>query len=341
MLMLSVAALVSLATAKACGLKKFENFVTFGDSLTDDTRGPYFLKHEELPPPGVVLPVETASSGGAAWGRVVANTTGANYVNYAVQGATCDAAIVQQRFDLMNISFPSILDYELPAFKADLEFKNVFPNRQPDNTVYTLWIGANDLGEGGFFNDAQAPGATLTNVTDCFWGVFDHIYATGGRYFVVNTQAPIYDFPLYRAIEDGGPGNNSLWLGKSNYNTTALSEKMRQYVTSINTITKQGAAFHLKVQKRWPGATFVVFDAHQVLLDILANLEEYLDAPADVLGVYNKCKVEMEDCTPSEKPMSSFAFYDELHISERVSEVVAEKFVEAINGKSKYATYWS
>ncbi|KAJ4176885.1 hypothetical protein NW767_015299 [Fusarium falciforme] len=114
---------------------------------------------------------------------------------------------------------------------------------------------------------------------------------------------------------------------------------MRQYITSINTITKQGAPFNLKVKKRWPGATFVVFDAHHVLLDIFASPEEHLDTQANVTGVYNKCEVLMEDCTPSDKPMSSFAFYDELHISERVPEVAAEKFVEAINGKSKYATY--
>ncbi|WAO90161.1 Gdsl lipase acylhydrolase family protein [Fusarium falciforme] len=200
----------SLATVKSCGLRKFENLLTFGDSLTDDTCGPYFLKHNQLPPPGVVLPVETSASGGHAWGRIAANTVGANYVNYAVQGATCDAEIVQRRFDLMDMLSPSIMHYEPPAFKADLKFTNVFPNRQPDNTAYTLWVGPNDLGAGGFFNDAWAPGATLTNVTERFWEALDQIYETGGRYVVVNTQAPVYIFPLYRAIEDGGPDDNAL-----------------------------------------------------------------------------------------------------------------------------------
>ncbi|KAM5341621.1 hypothetical protein ACJ41O_014652 [Fusarium nematophilum] len=343
MFFFSVCLFLSLAAAKSCGLRKLENLVTFGDSLTDDGRANYFFDNGDLPPPGMDVPiVPVAASGGASWGRIATNATGAHYNNYAVQGATCDADLVERYFEGAGAPFPSVLDYEISTFRADLDFENLYPNRQPDNTAYVVWIGPNDLGQGGYLTDSQAPGATLSNVTDCFWEVFDNIYATGGRYFVILTVMPADQFPLYKSSENGGAGDNWFWPNKSAQNSTAFEHKIWQSTTSVNTMMKQGAPFHLKIKKRWPRATFVVYDTHSLLLDILAKPKESFDAPANVKDVYKTCAVDDgQDCEIASEPLSSFMFYDELHPSERTSDIIAKHFIDVINGNSEYATYWT
>lgn len=86
-------------------------------------------------------------------GRVVAESTGARYYDYAVGGAMCSDAITSHDLDSIHGPFPSIYDYEIPTFKADLAYPNLFPNRRADNTIYALWIGTNDLGIDGFLGD--------------------------------------------------------------------------------------------------------------------------------------------------------------------------------------------
>jgi hypothetical protein len=127
--------------------------------------------------------------------------------------------------------------------------------------------------------------------------MFDGIYRTGGRRFVLFTQAPLEISPLYAAIQNGGIGNGNYWTNKTAYNTTEYEQKMLEYTTSVNTIFKLGAPFQLLVQKRWPGASFIIFDTHQIILDIHNAPEKYLDAPFNVTGYYD---------SGSTDPISSF-----------------------------------
>lgn len=287
----------------------------------------YIIGHNgQNPPPGVYQDVSnTTASGGRTWGQFVEADAGVNLVDYAISGATCSNDIISRYFDSLGFTFPAVLGDEIPSFTADVAFKSLFPNRTADNTVYALWIGTNDLGIGAFLDDYQTPGATISDFVGCLWDVFDAIYKTGGRRFVLFNQAPLEQTPLYATPEDGGAGDNQYWVDKTKANNvTESSQKIREYSTSVNTMIEYGVPFHLVVKSRWPGATFTIFNVHQLLQDIIKSPGDYLDAPADATGFYHHCKpTDNSDCTDSENSASSFLWFDELHPSEKAGKFAA------------------
>lgn len=276
---------VNAAAANCGGLRKMENLITFGDSYTDEDRFAYFLNHNyQPPPPGTLLPPSNeTNSGGKAWGRFVAESTGATYYNYAVAGAMCSDKVAKHHFG--DKYFPSVKEYQVPAYKADLAFAKLYPNRKASNTAYAVWIGTNDLGVDGFLNDKQEPGKSISDFVECVFQTFDAAYESGGRYFVLLNEAPLHVAPLYAA-------------------PTETSNKMFEYTTSTNTMFDYGAPFNLLVKKRWPGATFVIYNVHQLMLDIHDNPSQYLTPPAIVKDPYRVC--DNNGCKDSTNPRSSY-----------------------------------
>ncbi|KHO01049.1 acetyl esterase [Metarhizium album ARSEF 1941] len=319
--------------------ERMKNLVTFGDSYTDEGRLNYFTQHHEAPPIGKMLPPNNNTwSGGYAWGRLVANTTGANYYDYAVAGAQCTNNVDSRNLAAINGPFPSVLEYEIPTFEKDIHYPGLYPDREAHNTVYALWIGTNDLGIDGILGDKQKPGTTISTYVDCIWSVFDHIYKAGGRQFVLLNQAPLERSPMYATPGSGGLGNHQYWRDKTKYNVTEYENKIREYTTSVNAMYHYGAPFNLVVKKRWPGASISIFDVHSLMMDVINDPGEYLDAPADVVSPYRTC---LDGCVDSKNPRSSFMWYDELHPAERMEEIFAKNFIEVVHGRSKYATYYT
>jgi phospholipase/lecithinase/hemolysin len=315
------------AAAKTCPSKKlFDTLVTFGDSYTDNGRLGYYINNNgQGPPPGVYQTTSNVTaSGGLAWGQYAAQYTGAKYLDYAVSGATCSNEIISRDFPLIHRPFPSVMDDEIPSFKADVAFKALYPDRTAANTLYALWIGTNDLGYGGFLSDSQAPGTTITDYVNCIWQVFDNIYQTGGRRFVLLNLAPLELSPLYALPADGGIGDSQFWSNKTQYNMTEYSQKMKEYTTNVNTIFDYGVPFQMVVKSRWPGASFSIFNVHKLLTDIYNNPSRYLDAPAISKGFYHHCDpVNTSNCTDltAQGPLSGFMWYDELHPSTKTGKL--------------------
>ncbi|RYP06543.1 hypothetical protein DL764_003088 [Monosporascus ibericus] len=322
------------------GLKNVKNLVVFGDSYTDEGRLSWFIENDgKQPPPGTSIPTSNSTaSGGYNWPYFASLELGATTFNYAA----------------INAPFPSVAEYEIPAFLADAAYVNIttgtntlygadfMENSRAKNTVYALWIGTNDLGNGAFLSDSQKRGATFAeDFVDCVWRVFDSIYGAGGRHFVLFNTVPLERSPLFAAPQNGGAMMTRYWDTKMNYNTTAFEQKMRQYTTAVNRIFEYGVPFQLLVKDRWPGATFAVFDVHTLVEDIIAQPKQYLDKPADVVGFYWRCtNADYDDCKGSEHPLSSFLWYDELHPSERTEEIIGEEFVKLVHGESKYGSYY-
>lgn len=296
------------------GSNNMENLVTFGDSYTDENRFNYFIQHHAAPPIGEMLPPSNNTwSGGYAWGRLVANATGANYYNYAVAGAMCTNNFDSRDLDAINGPFPSVLEYEIPAFEQDTRYPGLYPNRRPDNTVYALWIGTNDLGIVGILADKQKAGTTITTYVDCIWTVLDRIYSAGGRHFVLLNQAPLERAPLYATPESGGQGDTPGWSNKTAYNTTEYANKVLQYTTSVNTMYDYGGPMFLLAKGRWPGASVSLFDTHSLIMDVINSPASYLDAPADAVAPFRTCL--LNGCVDSKHPRSSFLWYVASHPS--------------------------
>ncbi|CEJ84293.1 hypothetical protein VHEMI03436 [[Torrubiella] hemipterigena] len=337
-LLLTSAALSAAATTK-CAPTKMENLVTFGDSYTDESRLKYFIDHNgQAPPPGTLLPPSNqTSSGGKAWGRFVAEATGARYYNYAVAGAMCSDKVSKHYFD--NGTFPPVKEYQAPAYQADVKFNSLYPNRKPENTVYAQWIGTNDLGIDGFLSDKQEPGKSLPDFVECVWETFDAVYQTGGRRFVLLNQAPLQVSPMYAAPKNGGEQLDQYWPNKASAcNSTESEQKMFEYTMSVNTMFDYGAPFQLLVKKRWPGAYFTIFNVHDLMLDIHNNPSQYLTPPAVVDKPYRTCGAN--GCVDAKDPLSGYLWFDGLHPSERTDQIIATNFVDVVKGSSKYGTYY-
>lgn len=302
---------MSVTSSTGGGLRKLENLVTFGDSWTDSGRIDSFIKAQGIPPPaGTLVPDnKRTASGGWAWGQFVAKSMKAKHFNYACSGATVSNGIVQRYFDLIRQPYPSVLDYQVPAYMSDLASGTLYDNRSPDNTLYTIWVGTNDLGEHGMLTDGNTAGTTLTDFVEGVWTVFDRIYATGGRHFVLFNLAPLELAPLYKA--------SFISLAKTASDPVQMEKKMRQYTSSVNTMFDYGLPFQLLVRKRWPGSTMAIFDTNTLLRNIFVEPGRYLEAPADAEGIYNVWDPVTGVDTPSTLPLNSFMWYDAVHPSER------------------------
>lgn len=76
---------------------------------------------------------------------------------------------------------------------------------------------------------------------------------------------------------------------------------------------------------------------HQVA-DIYYNPDQYLTSPANVTGYIEQCDASGQ-ChrLPNQE---SFLWFNSLHPSWKTDSIISERFVEVVEGRSKYATYW-
>lgn len=81
---------------------------------------------------------------------------------------------------------------------------------------------------------------------------------------------------------------------------------------------------------------------HFQFIDIINHPHNFLNgtAPLNVTGFVKHCPADGSSCTYDPSP-DSFLWYDELHPTEQAERIVARNFLDAVNGRSKYAIYWS
>lgn len=173
------------------------------------------------------------------------------------------------------------------------------------------------------------------------WSVFDTIYSTGGRRFVLLNTAPLQYAPMYAAQSNGGAGDNQYWMNKTLYNETEYQYKMLEYTQLVNRLFDYGVAYETLVKARWPGATVDLFDVNSLLSDIFHNPAAYLDSPANTTGFYHHCNAENNSiCTTEPNSLDTFLWYDELHPSNKTDTVIAREFLGVVAGNSSYGTHF-
>jgi len=153
--------------------------------------------------------------------------------------------------------------YEIPAYIADSKYVDEngtkFMDNPPDETVYSIFIGTNDLGNYAFISDAQVAGTTIVNYTDCVFGAIQSIYDNGGRYFVLQNVAPLQLSPQYGLPGKGGLATTQYWPDKPS-NITEISYKMLEYVSLVNNVFKYETPYLTKVVNQFLGAQIAVMD---------------------------------------------------------------------------------
>lgn len=202
----------------------------------------------------------------------------------------------------------------------------------PNETVYSIWIGTNDLGS--FVSDVQIPGVTVVDYLDCVYAQLQTLYDQGGRYFVVQNIAPLNLAPMYALPEVGGVGNVT--------NRTENSYRMMQTAVTTNAVYEYRTAFATKIGDSFKGAHFALLDMHSLITDMYTYPEQYLNgtAPANVTSYSHQCNADRTVCVDSDSP-DSFLWYDYLHPSEQAGRTFAKVFLDTVKGSSRWATYWS
>jgi len=115
---------------------------------------------------------------------------------------------------------------------------------------------------------------------------------------------------------------------------------MKEYNFLVNSLFSYRTPYELLVAKRYPEASFAVFDVHGLMTDMYNSPENYFPSPANVTGQYYLCPPLGGTCTSSALGMEHYMWYDELHPSEQTDKIVAKEFVKVVEGTSKYAAYW-
>jgi hypothetical protein len=196
---------------------KIKNLVTFGDSYTD---------------------IINVGDGGTAWPVYASRYANTSLYPFARSGGTCSNKITPR-------PFPSVFETQIPTYLEAVNNKNIFLN--PKETIYTLWIGTNDLGVSALLTEKQK--ASLVDVTACMVNWVKTLYDNGARNFLFQNASiltfvmndlvmnflqmiPLETVPIYSA--NSYP--NRFWTLPRN--TTEWSLFMREMVLSGNQLTK-------------------------------------------------------------------------------------------------------
>lgn len=210
-----------------------------------------------------------------------------NLYNYAVSGAVCSNDITPRYFSAIDAPFPALKQYEIPAYIADSKYVEQngtkFMINPPDETVYAIWDGTNDLGYYAFIQDEQVEGTTIVTYTDCIYNQIQRVYDNGGRYFVLFNIAPLNLAPEY-AAPPYDVGANQYWPDKPK-NHTLLNQRMLEEVVTVNAIFEYRTPFTVEIQRRFPGISIANFDVHGLVSAEHVPIEISVSSRADMRGI--------------------------------------------------------
>ncbi|KAI0729700.1 GDSL lipase/esterase [Fomitopsis betulina] len=291
---------------------QIKTIVTFGDSYTDR------YGH--------------AGDNGTAWPVYVADYANLTLYPYAIAGATCSNNLTYRPFS-------SVLEGQVPLYLQDKANGSI--SVDADSTIYTLWIGTNDVGANAVLTGAQSPGVTIVNTTRCAVDWVNVLYQSGARNFLFQNMLTLQDTVMYSA--DSYP--NGYWTAQRN--TTEWNLVMAEFVNAVNALS---LAWLEARAPSFPGAHLGYFDSYGLFQNMYANPGNYLNgtAPLNITGCIKSCIFQVNestsgpsDCTIAEgTAQDSFLWYDEVHPSEQSFRVVAREIADAITRNSTDYITW-
>lgn len=134
---------------------QIKNLVTFGDSYTD---------------------VVNTGDAGVAWPIYAADYGHLKLFPYARAGATCSN-------NLTFRPFPSLYETQLPLYFTE-KSNGSLKALAPQDTIYTLWIGTNDVGVNSLLVGQGTPGTSVVDTTTCAVSWVKTLYDSGARNFI-------------------------------------------------------------------------------------------------------------------------------------------------------------
>jgi phospholipase/lecithinase/hemolysin len=145
------------AALTLASMTHIKNLVTFGDSYTDITESVFTL-----------------------WPIYAADYGNLSMFDFARSGATCSNGLTPR-------VFPGVLEDEIPAYENATARGNI--TLHPSETLYTLWIGTNDVGVGELISGQAVSGVSIVNTSTCAVSWVKKLYDTGARNFFFQNVA--------------------------------------------------------------------------------------------------------------------------------------------------------
>jgi hypothetical protein len=138
-----------------------------------------------------------------------------------------------------------------------------------DSTVYSIFIGTNDLGNYAFIDDSQVAGKVIPDYIDCVYNQFSRLYDSGARYFVLQNVSPLQLSPQYGLPSKGGLNATQYWPEKITRNATEVWGRMLESVTTVNDVYKYRTPYEVLLANKYPGAHFALMDMYGLVSFLL------------------------------------------------------------------------
>ncbi|KAJ6551728.1 carbohydrate esterase family 16 protein [Mycena capillaripes] len=308
MLFTSLICAIAASGVHAVGVRpgQIKHLVTFGDSYTD---------------------VVATGDQGTAWPVYAAGYSQTALHPFARSGATCSNNITFR-------PFPPVFESQLPLYFT--ETSNGSLKLPADETIYTLWIGTNDVGVDSLVTGSN--NASVVDVVSCMTDWVKTLYESGARNFIMQNMIPLELTILYSA--NSYP--NRFWAVERN--TTDWSVLMREMVLAGNKLSQlmlQALAPSL------PGSHIAIFDSHSLIQDMFDHPALYLNgtAPLNVTGCWDSCIAPFGGgalvCTVQHgTDRDSYLWADELHPSEQADRIIAREIALTLEGKESQWSTW-
>ena len=119
---------------------------------------------------------------GISWPIYAAQDGDLKLFPFARAGATCSNNITFR-------PFPPLFESQLPLYLTEKQNGTLHLN--PEETIYTLWIGTNDVGVNSLIT-GSAKGATVVNTTECAVSFIKVMYQNGARNFLFQNVSTLF-----------------------------------------------------------------------------------------------------------------------------------------------------
>ncbi|KAB2572160.1 Lipase GDSL [Lasiodiplodia theobromae] len=237
------------ANASWPGFAGLQYWFSFGDSYTQTGFDVSSTQPSAENPFGNPTYPGWTSSNGPNWVGYLTYKYNASLLqtyNLAYGGATVDSDLVAPYADTVISLKQQIQDEYLPKYGADGASK-VW---QSDNTLFSVWIGINDVGNSYWSQNSTLIDAIFTEYS----GLVDQLYTSGARNFLFLNVPPLERTPLTT-----GQGSDSINLEKPA--VVDFNDRISNLASSL--------------QEKHTDATVFQFDAHTLFNKILDDPSSY------------------------------------------------------------------
>ncbi|KAI4528635.1 hypothetical protein K525DRAFT_230649 [Schizophyllum commune Loenen D] len=252
---------------------------------------------------------------------------------YAMAGGICSHA-------LNLLPWPSVFEDELPPYLNDSS-SGVLGDISAENTLYSLWIGTNDVGPGALLTGEAADGVTVVDTVGCAVNWVKTLYDKGARNFLFQNMNPLEKTPMYS--RNGRP--TGTWTAAKN--ATEWNIFMQELTTAGNKIAE---LLLRQLALSLDGAHVALFDSHSLFTEMIANPGSYLNgtAPLNVTAAIRTCDWKENQDPTDTVPCTvvngtdrdSYMWQDELHPSEQANRIVAQQIAQVVQGENNEYTTW-